>query len=164
MRGPQPPAVTLSDGERQELETLIRRHTTPQQIAQRARIGVQAADGHNNGQIARHVGLDVDTVRLWRMRWIGMQAASLDDLSVTDRLTDAPRPGRRATITPDQQCQIIALACELPETTGRPITQWTGHERADAIIERGILPTISPRHAGRLVKKEISSPIEFGTG
>jgi hypothetical protein len=46
-----------------------------------------------------------------------MQAASLDDLSVTDWLTDAPRPGRRATITPDQPCQIIALACELPETT-----------------------------------------------
>jgi putative transposase len=101
MRGPQPPAVTLSDEERQELDTLIRRHTTPQQIAQRARIVVQAADGHTNGQIARDLGLDVDTVRLWRMRWIGMQAASLDDLSVWDRLTDAPRPGRRATITPD---------------------------------------------------------------
>ncbi|MFP4441223.1 MAG: helix-turn-helix domain-containing protein [Chloroflexaceae bacterium] len=164
MRGPQPPAVTLSDEERQELDTRIRRHTTSQQIAQRARIVVQAADGHTNGQIARNVGLDVDTVRRWRMRWIGMQAASLDDLSVWDCLTDAPRPGRRATITLGQQCQIIALACELPETTGRPITQWTGRERADAIIARGILPTISPRHAGRLVKKEISSLIEFGTG
>ena len=28
MRGPQPPAIVLSAGERQELETLVRRHTT----------------------------------------------------------------------------------------------------------------------------------------
>lgn len=89
-----------------------------------------------------------------------MQAASLDDLSVLDSVDGCPHLGRCATITSDQQCQIIALACELPEA----ITQWTGRKLADAITERGIGPTISPRHAGRLEKKEISSLTEFDTG
>jgi len=155
MRGPKPPEVSLSEAERQALDTIIRRHSTPQQLALRARIIAQAADGQNNCEIARSLDLDVETVRLWRKRWLGLQAASLDDLPVEDRLTDAPRAGRPAIITPEQHCQIIALACTLPETTGRPISQWTGRELADAIIEQGILATISPRHAGRLLKKGI---------
>jgi putative transposase len=164
MRGPKPPEVSLSETERQELDTLIRRHSTPQQLAVRARIIIQAADGQNNCQIARALDLDVETVRLWRSRWLGLQAASLDDLPVIDRLTDAPRAGRPTTITPEQHCQIIALACDLPATTGRPISQWTGRELADAIIERGILPTISPRHASRLLKKGICNRIAFAIG
>jgi len=155
MRGPKPSEVILSEAERQALDSVIRRHSTPQQLAVRARIIMQAADGQNNCEIARSLDLDGETVRLWRSRWLGLQAASLDDLPVIDRLTDAPRAGRPASITPEQHCQIIALACDLPQTTGRPISQWTGRELADAIIERGILPTISPRHAGRLVKKGI---------
>ena len=38
MRGPKPPAIDLTDAERDELERLARRHTTPQQLALRARI------------------------------------------------------------------------------------------------------------------------------
>ena len=51
MRGPKPPAIALSDVERQELDALTRRHATPQQLALRARIVLAAADGANNGQI-----------------------------------------------------------------------------------------------------------------
>jgi len=39
------------------------------------------------------------------MRWLGMQAASLEDLSITERLTDAPKPGAPARITAEQVCQ-----------------------------------------------------------
>jgi hypothetical protein len=45
MRGPKPLEVTLSEAERQALDSIIRRHSTPQQLAARARIIVQAADG-----------------------------------------------------------------------------------------------------------------------
>jgi hypothetical protein len=45
MRGPKPPAITLTEVERQELQRLIKRHTTPQQIALRARLILAAADG-----------------------------------------------------------------------------------------------------------------------
>ncbi len=55
MRGPQPPAVTLTAEEQQALEALIRGHRTAQQLVLRARIILAAADGRNNSQIARRL-------------------------------------------------------------------------------------------------------------
>ena len=153
MPSPTPPPVDLTPAEQEGLDALVRRHTAPQQVATRARIVLLAAEGLNNSQIARHLGLDVDTVRLWRQRWLAFQGVDLADLSLEERLTDAPRPGRPAEITAEQVCQIVALACEAPSVSGRPISQWSQREIADEIIRRGILPTISPRHAGRLVKR-----------
>lgn len=155
MRGPKAPVVELNDQERQGLETLVRRHSTPQQVAQRGRIILGAAAGFNNSQIARQLGLDVDTVRFWRSRWLGLRAASLQDLSLEERLRDAPRPGAPARITSEEVCQIVALACEAPSQSGRPISQWTGREIADEITKRGIVDRISPRHAARLLERGI---------
>ncbi len=152
MRGPKPPSVALSAEQRSELERLVRGHTTAQQVALRARMILGAADGLNNAQIARQLGVAVDTVRYWRTRWLGLAAASLEDLSVQERLSDAPRPGAPARITPQQVCKVLELACEAPERSGRPISQWTAREIADEIIKRGIVDTISPRHAARLLK------------
>ncbi len=153
MRGPKPPAIELSERERQELDALTRRHTTPQQLALRARIVLTAAAGANNAQIARDLDVSLDMVRRWRERWLVLQPASSEELPIPDRLTDAPRPGKSVRITAEQVCQIVALACEAPSQSGRPISQWSQHEIADEIIRRGILPTISPRHAARLVKR-----------
>lgn len=153
MAGPKPPEIKLADEERQGLEKLVRRHNTPQQIALRGRIILSAADGKNNGQIARELGIHVDTPRLWRRRWLTLGPISLDDLSVEERLEDLPRPGAPPEITADQRCQIEAMACEDPEDSGRPISHWTAREIADEIMERGILETISPRHAARLLKR-----------
>jgi transposase len=157
MRGPKPEALTLSEQEQKELEALVRRHSTPQQVAQRGRMILAAAKGKNNSQIARALGVSVDTVRTWRMRWIGLQAASLEELAVSERLTDVQRPGRPSEITAEQTCKIIALACEQPKE--RPISHWTGQEIADEVMRRGIVPKISARHAARVLKKGISNRI-----
>jgi transposase len=154
MRGPKPPAVALTDRQRRDLGSLARRHSTPQQLALRARIILAAADGLNNSQIARQLGTTAATTRHWRGRWIGLEGRPLDDLSVEERLADAPRSGRPARITAEQVCQIIALACEAPAGSGRPITHWSGRAVADEIVARGIVGRISPRHAGRLLKSE----------
>jgi putative transposase len=143
----------LTPAERHDLDQLVRRHTTPQQLALRARIVLAAADGANNGQIARQEGVEVDTVRLWRTRWLALQAVARDDLSVAERLTDAPRPGTPVRITNEQVCRIVALACEAPERAGRPISQWTAPEIAAEIKQRGIVEQISGRHAARLLKR-----------
>ncbi len=164
MRGPRPQAIELTDLERRGLETLARRHTTPQQTALRARIILAAADGRNNAQIARDLAVGVEVARLWRGRWRELQAVDLADLSVAQRLADAPRSGAPARLSAAQVCQIVALACAAPATTGRPISQWTAREIADEIIKRGIVATISPRHAGRLLKKGSCSPIASATG
>jgi putative transposase len=147
----------LADAERQELERLVRRHTTPQQLALRAKIVLAAADGANNCQIARLLDVSLDMVRRWRLRWLVLQPASLDDLPITDRLTDAPRPGKPVRITAEQVTQIVALACDPPADSQRPISQWSSRELANEIQNRGIVSKISGRHAARLLKRGTSN-------
>ena len=156
-KGPKPAELTLSGEERKDLEELVRRHSTPQQLAKRAHLLLAAAEGKSNAEIARELSVSVDTVRSWRMRWIGLQAVPLSEVSVVERLTDVQRPGRPSEITAEQTCQIVALACEQPKE--RPISQWTGREIADEVMRRGILKEISPRHAARVLKRGISNRI-----
>jgi len=156
-KGPKPAELTLNGEERKDLEELVRRHSTPQQLAKRGRMILAAAEGKRNAQIAGELGVSTDTVRKWRMHWIGLQAVSREDLSVSERLADLPRPGRPSQITAEQTCQMVALACEQPKE--RPISHWTGREIAEEVMARGIVEHISPRHAARLLKKKISSRI-----
>jgi putative transposase len=130
----------------------------------RARIVLLAADGWNNCEIARELALEPDTVRLWRQRWRSFAEVAVADVGVAARLADAPRPGTPARITSEQVCRIMALACEAPSASGRPISQWSSREIADEIVRRGIVATISPRHAARLLKRGISSRTWCGTG
>jgi transposase-like protein len=164
MPGPRPPSVELTAEERRELEGLVRRHKTGQQLADRARIVLRAADGLNNSEIARELALEPDTVRLWRQRWLSVGGAAPADLPVAARLADAPRSGTPARITPEQVCRILALACEAPGGSGRPISRWSATELAAEIMRRGIVETISPRHAARLLKRGTSSRTGSGTG
>jgi len=153
MPGPKPVPIELSDKVRHDLEKLVGRHTTGQQKAQRARIILQAAEGKNNADIARELNQSIDMVRLWRRRWHELEPLDWDDLSAEERLDDLPRPGAPARLTADQLGQIEQVACEGPEKAGRPISQWTGREIADELVARGIVETISARHAARLLKK-----------
>jgi len=164
MSGPPATAVAVASEERAELERLVRAHTTPQQVALRARIILVAAEGLTNVRVGQRVGVSREAVRLWRDRWAGLQAVPLDELGVEERLADAPRPGAPGRIGAEQVCQVIALACEAPALADRPISQWTGREIADEITRRGIVGTISPRHAARLLKRGICSPIWSATG
>lgn len=160
MPGPKAPSLTLTVAEKEELEKLVKPHPVGQQIALRARIVLAAATGKSNSQIARDLQVNLDTVRLWRQRWLQLPAIPLSELSAEERLKDLPRPGAPARITADQRCQIEALACEKPEGSDRPISHWTGREIADEIMKREIVSYISARHAGRLLKKRpISNPI-----
>ena len=158
-RGPKAPLIELSKAERQELMALLRRHSTPQQMALRARIVLLAADGANNCQIARQSGVSLDMVRRWRERWFALLPASEEELPLAERLSDAPRPGKPVRIGAEQVCQIVALACEAPQDSERPISQWTGREIAEEIKKRGIVGAISGRHAARLLKRGISDRI-----
>jgi transposase len=153
MRGPKPTPIDLTGAERQGLEKLVKRHQTPQQIALRARIVLAIGPGKNNAEIARQMQVTVDTVRLWRQRWLDLRPISLEDLSVEERLQDLPRPGAPARIQPEQVAAIMALACEAPPDPQRPITHWTAREIAEEVLRRGIVKQISPRHAARFLKR-----------
>ena len=147
MPGPQPPEVRLSEAERQDLHTLIRAHKTPQHHSFRAQVILLLAEGLNAPEVARRLGTTRKTVRRWRRHWLKRH-----NCAVPERLQDAERPGAPTTFHAEQWCQIIALACEPPEASGRPISHWTPREVAAEAITRGIVPTISERHVGRFLQ------------
>lgn len=153
MPGPPAIGIELTEQDRVGLEKLVKGHKTGQQKVLRARIILAAGQGKSNAQIGRELAVRVNTVRLWRSRWHLLQPIPLAELSVEERLEDLPRPGAPARITADQRCQIEKLACEKPEKSGRPISHWTNREIADEIMKQGIVDRISPRHAGRLLKR-----------
>ena len=147
MPGPQPPAVPLSEEERQTLHTMIRAHKTPQHLSFRAQVILLLAEGLSAPDVARRLGTTRTTVRRWRRHWLTRQGCP-----VPERLHDAARPGAPATFRAEQWGQIIALACEPPEAAGRPISHWTPRELADEARKRGIVQTISERHVGRFLQ------------
>ena len=105
------------------------------------------------------VSRDPSSVRRWRDRWHAAQAR-LQAIEATGKpkllsqaievlLTDEQRPGAPATFTFEQFMQIIALACETPLASDRPVSSWTPRELADEAVKRGIVEQISPRTVER---------------
>jgi putative transposase len=176
MSGPRPPEVSLSARQRAILDRLARRATSPQRLVRRVHILLAAADGGNNDQIARQYGLDRETVQTWRTRWLAAGArlaaaeADGDDAAALTKqihvvLADAPRAGAPATFSAEQICQLLALACEPPVESARPVTHWTPAELAAEAVQRGLVPRISARTVGRFLhRRPISSRTVPPTG
>lgn len=174
MPGPRPEQIILTHRQREMLKQLTRSTNSTQGLVRRARIVLTAAEGLNNEQISRKLGLNRETVRLWRGAWLSAarRLAEIEEaegeekelrLRVEEALADAPRSGTPATFTAEQICRIVALACEEPGECGRPVTHWSPPELADEAIKRGIVESISPRSVGRFLKgggpKAASKPL-----
>ena len=152
-RGPRPTRIRLTQAEQQALEALVRRPTTAHQLVVRGRIVLAAADGLNNAQIARDLKVSLDTARLWRQRWLDTApAVDSEPLPVVARLSDLPRSGAPAQFTAEQMCQLMALACEVPAGSQRPISHWSRREITAEALKRGIFTQISDRQVGRFLK------------
>jgi putative transposase len=168
------PRLILSDSQICVLQCIVRKTRCPQAIALRARAVLAAARGLNPSDAARELGCVRLVARRWPERFAqaqrqwGEAAGQWNEKVLTgkvlDVLEDCERCGAPATFTPEQMCQIMAVAVERPEECGRPISHWTPRELADEAIERGIVPTISPRHVGRFLKKSTSSRTRCVTG
>ena len=158
----RPPSCSVT-AVRAVLEHLIRRQTSSQRLVRRLRIVLAAADGHNNDQIARHSDLHRATAQTWRTRWLAIAPRVEAAIIAGRRRSPAgalwwrmPSTMRRAsgappTFTAEQVVQIVALACEPPPASDRPVSHWTPRELADEAVKRGIVTTISPRSVGRFL-------------
>src|SRR5262249_54710308 len=110
----------------------------------------------------------------WRRRWADafdtlVRIECLEGLSALETaaeqvLSDNLRSGCPGTFAPEQIARIIAVACEPPEDSGRPVTHWTPTEVAEGVVARGIVPARSVRHVGRFFKVPHSSLTGVGTG
>jgi putative transposase len=96
----------------------------------------------------RRLDIARTTVQIWRRRW-----HQADQESVQERLDDRSRSGAPPTYTPEQVCAIVALACERPAESDRPMTHWTQRELADEAVKRAIVPSISQRAVGHFLKR-----------
>jgi transposase len=113
--------VVLGAGERRTLKKRARGATTAYRDWLRAQIVLAAARGRASAQIAADLHVSVDTVRTWRGRFAARGLAGLADL---------PRPGRPRRISALDRAAVVALACQLPATTGVPLSRWTAPELA----------------------------------
>ena len=162
---PQPIAKTiiLSEKQRHLLEAIIRTHTNPYRLVQRAQVILYAASSRTNTEISLLLRLTRNRVRLWRNRFndaVGAlnqaESEDMDDEGLRRKITlvlmDEQRRGSPGKFSLEEIVQIVALACELPATSGLPVTHWTPTELARESVLRGIVTEISPRSVGRFLK------------
>jgi len=159
--------VKVSERQLDILQELSRSRTAARGIVQRALILVLGVRGLKNEQIAAEVGLIRRQVGLWRRRWRDAwnslcvwectEPHRLRE-AILDVLADAPRPGCPAKITAEQVAGILALACESPKLSGRPIIRWTHEELRDEVVKRKIVERISVAQVGRYLKQAAVQP------
>ncbi len=159
--------VRVSERQWDVLQELSRSRTAAKGIVQRALILVLGVQGLRNEQIATEVGLIRRQVGVWRRRWRDAwdslcawectEPHRLRD-AILEVLSDAPRPGCPGRITADQVARILAVACESPKSSGRPITRWTHKELRDEVVKREIVEGISAVQVGRSLKQAALQP------
>lgn len=166
--------VVITERQQDILQRMVRSRSCPQGLARRAHIILLAFDRSPNGAIAEYLGCERHAVGIWRRRWADafdnlvriecVEGPAALEAAIEDVLSDNPRPGCPGTFAPDQIARIIAVACEPPEDSGRPVTHWTPTELAEEVVARQIVSSISARHVGRFLKVPNSSPTGVGTG
>jgi transposase len=160
--------IVITERQQAVLRQIAAAPTSPVRLVQRAKVILWAFERQENQAIAAAINLDPTAVGMWRRRWAkAWPRLTLIECSeshaafrraVEDVLSDAPRRGNPGKFTPEQVTQILALACEPPEQSGRPITQWTYKELADETKKRGIVASISPAQIGRYLREAELQP------
>src|SRR5437016_3430615 len=164
MPSQQSSPIHLSPIQHELLQHLVHRAKSEQRLVKRGHIILEAAQGTSNTKIAQRWQVDYETVRRWRDRWHAAESR-LQVIEATGKpkllsqaievlLSDEQRPGAPATFTFEQFMQLMALACETPTASDRPVSNWTPRELADEAVKRGIVEQISPRTVERFLKGE----------
>ena len=118
--------LVLSEAERATLQNWVKRRTTAQGLALRARIVLACAEGGSNIAVASRLRVNRSTVTKWRARFLR------DRL---DGLSDEPRPGVPRTITDAQVEEVVVRTLE---QTPAGATHWSKRDLAKVV---GISPS-----------------------
>lgn len=127
--------ITLTDEERKELESWVRKGTMEQRLVQRARIVLESAAGKMNKEIARMLGMRADTISQWRNRFSHNRV---------DGLQDTPRPGKAVKYSRETEKHILAKL-DTPPPEG--YATWTGRLLAQSLGD------VSVHHVWRVLKQ-----------
>jgi transposase len=150
MSVPRVRPVRLTATQRHRLKKIARGHKRPHRDRLRALIVLGAAGGRAGAAIARRCRVTPDTARKWRGRF------------ATDAL-DGLRDRKRcaAPVHPVQQAQAKALACELPATSGIPLSRWSAAEVADEAVTAGLVDPISGATVPRWLRADALKPWQY---
>ena len=111
-------SIVLTVQEREQLLALCRRAKAPQAEARRAQVILGCAEGLNNEQISRRVGLCPHTVGRLRQRFSRVRLSGIFDL---------PRRGAPRRISDEQVAEVIRLTLE---TKPANATHWSTRKMA----------------------------------
>lgn len=112
--------IKLNDEERETLNQWARRPKTVQSLAQRARIILACAEGHNNTSVAASMRVTKQTVGKWRTRFLRKGI---------DGLLDEPRPGTPRRLSDKEVEQVLTMTLE---STPKHATHWSTRSLAAA--------------------------------
>lgn len=151
--------VTLTDGEREQLERLIAAGQAPARKLMHARILLKTDAGPDgpgwvDTKIAEAVAVSQPTVARVRRQYVeqGLEAA------LNRR---PPRREYRRKLDGEQEAHLIALACGAPPAgSGR----WSLRLLADRLVELEYAETLSYQTVRRVLKKTSSSPGSESSG
>lgn len=159
--------IQLSEKQQVILEEFSRSRTVAQSVVQRSTVILRGFQKWLNKDIAVEVGLNRQQVGVWRQRWReAWEALCVWECrepqrlreAILDVLSDAPRPGAPPTFLADQVARMVALACESPKLSGRPISRWTLTELRHEVLARNIVETISRAQVGRFLQQAALQP------
>lgn len=171
-RGKPAPAIIMTTRQYGLLSQHEAKHSIAHHIKTRIKILLLAREGRTHASIKRELRVDVNTVKRWRRRWeaefasiaafeLGESGQGVSDKALLKRMLlaveDNPRSGAPKRITLAQEKQIVALACEKPESHGIPITQWNREMLAHVAKAKGVVEAISPRYVSEILKKKRAS-------
>ncbi len=161
--------LLLTSRHRTLLSELVSQRSTERQYTERISIILKSNAGESQTNIAQQLGLDYETIRLWRSRWIlfydtlliyekGIDGVVVKDhklvIKMLEVLSDKARSGAPRVITVQQEQLLTALACESPTDYGIIRTNWSHETLAEVSIKKGIFEQISARYVGILLKKK----------
>jgi putative transposase len=161
--------LEISERQQMLLEEELKKRTTLSQYKERIPIILRSHGIESQAAISVSLGINYETVRLWRGRWIesyskliiyeqGIGCKGVKDHELLSKmlliLSDKPRSGAPRAITSAQEGLLTALACESPQDYGIIRTNWSHETLAQVAIEKGIFESISSRYVGKLLKKK----------
>jgi len=104
--------------------------------------------GERFSQTSERVGLGERHLRKWARRFIERGVEGLQD---------RPRPGR-VRFFPQVALYLVKVACELPDTQGRSLSQWDCTELARQVVSAGLVGSISAATVRRILKSHHLKP------
>lgn len=138
--------VSLTDADRQHLDSLIRHGTAPARVQNRARI-LLLSDRSAGEKRSRQ---EVATATLCNAVTVGNVCRRFAKEGMEAALTEKPRPGQTPKITGDIEAQMIALVCSNPPVGH---ARWTLRLIASQMVELGYIDSITNVAVHQRLKK-----------